>query len=120
MKNYLFTISLLIATSTFIGLMSACNDAKSPKTKNSFIVRGNCEMCKERIEETAMGIAGVKKAVWDVESKEMVIEFDSTKVDLKNIHTALAKAGHGTGLQEATDAANETLPPCCRKGADMH
>lgn len=120
MKKNLFTISLLIATSTFIGLMSACNDSKSPKTKNSFIVRGNCEMCKERIEETALGIGGVQKAEWDVDSKKIILEFDSTKVDLKNIHTALANAGHSTALQEATDAANEALPPCCRKGADMH
>jgi hypothetical protein len=44
--------------------------------KNQFKVKGNCEMCKERIENTAKK-AGAKKATYSIDLQILTIETDS-------------------------------------------
>lgn len=90
------------------------------KVNADIAVRGNCEMCKERIEEVALGLPGVTTATWDLGTKHLTVKMDTAKTNLQSLHTSLAKAGHGTAQVDADAAADEALPPCCRKGADMH
>lgn len=78
-----------------------------------FEVKGNCEMCKERIE-ASLDVKGVKSAVWDVDTKIIVVVYDKTKITEDKIHSLIAAAGHDTDKQAAPDKVYRKLPGCCR------
>ena len=78
-----------------------------------FKVGGACEMCKSRIEETALALTGVEQAVWSTEDHILHLSFDKKKVKLKEIHKAIAQAGHDTELEKAPDEVYNNLPGCC-------
>jgi membrane fusion protein, copper/silver efflux system len=80
---------------------------------SSFKVSGNCEMCKERIEKSALALNGVVKAKWDIEEKLFEVEYDNKKTDLTSIHKAIAGAGHDTEFFKADDNTYKALPECC-------
>ena len=55
--------------------------AQDKNKKISFEVDGVCEMCKKRIEKAAIGVKGVKYAVWDMQSHELSLIYDERKTD---------------------------------------
>src|SRR5690606_38516304 len=75
-------------------------------------VKGNCNECKERIEEAAY-LKEVKRAEWDKETKMLTVSFRPAKVSLQQIEQNIAKAGHDAGNSKASDEAYEALPACC-------
>jgi Cu(I)/Ag(I) efflux system membrane fusion protein len=77
-------------------------------------VQGNCEMCKERIEKAAKGVEGVSSATWNREQKELHVSFDSNLTNADAISQTVAKAGHDTGKDKASDEAYNALPDCCK------
>jgi membrane fusion protein, copper/silver efflux system len=79
-----------------------------------FVVSGNCEMCKDRIEQAAKSVKGVSTAVWNVASKKMNVEYNSALTSVGTIQKAVAKAGHDTGKYKAEDKTYNSLPECCR------
>ncbi len=79
-----------------------------------FKVAGSCEMCKERIEETALGLPGVNSAEWNVDSKEFHVTFNADKTKLNDIHKAIAAVGHDTELFSAPDDVYNNLHQCCK------
>jgi len=79
----------------------------------SFKVRGNCSMCKARIEKTARSLAGVGTAVWEAKTQLIDLEYDPKLIDLADIHKAIAEAGHDTKKAKAADEVYDNLPPCC-------
>ena len=81
--------------------------------KVSFEVTGNCEMCKKRIEKSALSVKGVKTATWDIPSNLISIIYDSNKIPLQKIQTAIALVGHDTPLAKAPDKSYNELPLCC-------
>jgi len=87
--------------------------AQKTKTEK-FDVSGKCGMCEKRIEKAALSVKGVSKADWDLKTKKINISFDSSKTDLKKIHTAIAKAGHDTKLHKTSDKTYNALPGCCK------
>ena len=82
-------------------------------------VSGNCGMCEKRIESGARG-KGVKYAEWNVETKQLVIKYDSAKTTLLDIEKRIAKTGHDTENVMATDAAYEGLHKCCQYERPSH
>lgn len=76
-------------------------------------VLGNCEQCKDRIENAA-DIKGVKTCVWSDKTKVATIVFDSKKTTLELIEKAIAKAGHETSSQKVNEKAYNELPDCCK------
>ncbi len=92
-------------------LIASC---KQTTNEIKFKVRGNCEMCKERIENTALKLEGVKDARWNVETGIIQVLFDSSKVKLLQIHSSIANEGHGTNLVEMNLEAHSHLPDCCK------
>lgn len=78
----------------------------------NFKVYGNCTQCKERIED-ALDAKGIKKADWNIETKQMEIVYVPAKITLEQIHNLIAKAGHDTELSKAVDSVYKTLPDCC-------
>ncbi len=79
----------------------------------SFIVSGNCGMCKDRIEEAAKSVKGVTSAVWNVKSKKMDVEFNASLASVTDIQKAIAQAGHDTGKFKADNKVYNDLPECC-------
>jgi membrane fusion protein, copper/silver efflux system len=78
-----------------------------------FEVGGACEMCKARIEETALSVNGVEHAEWSTEDHILHLSYDSKKVKLTDVHKAIANVGHDTELEKASDDVYNELPGCC-------
>lgn len=106
---FLFSILLLVALS---GCQSTGNASEE------FWVRGNCEMCKSNIEEAVSGIDGVASVDYDLEANLISVSYDSTKVNVDNLHMACAAAGYETKLEKAVASAYDELPKCCKKLTD--
>lgn len=110
--------SLIIALVAFTAMFSACKKTELNK-ESSFWVRGNCEMCKERIEKTAKAQLGVGTATWDVESGMMKVQYDSNMVTEMDIQKAIAATGHATKTVPMDQKAHDALPECCQVGESM-
>ena len=87
--------------------------AQSTIQTTTISVKGNCEECKERIENAA-DIKGVKTSHWDETKQAITVTFDSKKVTAEQIETAIAKSGHKTTHQAADLKAYNGLPACCK------
>lgn len=85
---------------------------KSAQITSEFFVNGACGMCKDRIEETAMSVKGVKSAEWDQDTKNLKLKY-SNNLDIIEVHKAIAKVGHDTEKIKAEDEVYNTLPECC-------
>jgi len=76
-------------------------------------VSGECGSCKKKIE-TAAKKAGATYAVWNVDSKELAIKYNSTSTNSAKIQKAVADAGYDTPDYKATDEAYNKLDGCCQ------
>jgi periplasmic mercuric ion binding protein len=94
-------------------LMGTATVFAGSKTEK-FEAKGNCGMCKTRIEKAAKSVTGVSKAEWNQETHVLEVVFDDTKADLTKIETAIAKVGHDTPLAKAADDVYSKLPGCCK------
>ena len=92
--------------------------AQADLAEATFKVDGLCSMCMDRIEKAAKGVNGVKKASWNKESKMLTLGFHKDKVKMKNVHEAIAQAGHDTEKVTASDEAYASLPMCCKYRED--
>jgi copper chaperone CopZ len=102
MKTFIISIILLI-TSTL-----------SAQTKtDTFAVNGNCNMCKERIEQAA-DLKGVSFASWDVKTKKLTVKYNTEKVSLEDIQKSIAKAGHDSPGYKADNKVYDKLHHCCQ------
>ena len=86
--------------------------------KLSFEVDGKCEMCKNRIEKAALGVKGVKYALWDIPSHQLSLIIDERKTDPMQIKTALVGVGHDTKELKASQEAYDSVHPCCKYRED--
>jgi Cu(I)/Ag(I) efflux system membrane fusion protein len=104
------------ASAQLEGKPSMMNQDDSPfKAESARLkVEGLCEMCKDRIEKTAKGIVGVSSARWEIETKQLYLQYDSEKTSADVIAKAVAKAGHDNERYEADDAVYNALPECCK------
>ncbi|MFN6945042.1 MAG: heavy-metal-associated domain-containing protein [Cytophagaceae bacterium] len=109
-KNVLFIA--IMATS--FALFSCAGDDKAI-TETEFHVRGNCSMCKKRIETALKETKGVLKADWNVKSKNVIVAYDSTKIQENMLHQIVANTGHETKLYPMDEVAHDALPQCCQK-----
>ncbi|KIC65235.1 TonB-dependent receptor [Chryseobacterium taiwanense] len=80
-------------------------------SKNQFKVKGNCEMCKERIENTAKK-AGAKTATYSIDLQTLTLETDHT-ISTDDILKKVAEAGHDNEKFKSDNSAYEALPGCC-------
>jgi len=95
-------------------LHSCClYDRPKDLSQEMFKVYGNCEMCKDRIEAAALDVEGVASADWDAENKMLHLSYNKEKVSLSEVHKAIAKVGHDTELEKASDEVYSGLPGCC-------
>ncbi|SHG63439.1 heavy-metal-associated domain-containing protein [Pedobacter caeni] len=80
---------------------------------DSIKVRGNCTMCKKKIE-TALKVPGVSAASWSPETKVLKVSYDSTVISNDQIQQKVAAAGYDTQKFKATDEAYNKLHSCCQ------
>ena len=106
MKRTILGVALL--------LFSVLAFAQEKNKKLSFEVDGKCEMCKARIEKAALGVKGVKYALWDIPSHELSLIIDERKTDPMKIKSALVAVGHDTKELKATAEAYDAIHPCCK------
>jgi mercuric ion binding protein len=92
--------------------------ASAQKATNSFIkqenltVSGECGMCKNRIEKTAIK-AGAIKADWDENTKTLAVSYDRYKTSATSIEKYIAAVGYDTKNIRASNDSYNSLPPCC-------
>ena len=110
MKKSILTFALV--------LLSAISFAQDKNKKMTFDVNGKCEMCKMRIEKAALGVSGVKYALWDIPSHQLSVIIDERKTDPMKIKTAIVAVGHDTKELKATEEAYASVNPCCKYRED--
>jgi outer membrane receptor for ferrienterochelin and colicin len=88
-------------------------DAKNEKfTSTVFKVFGACEECKDRIE-LAIKVRGVRLGIWNVETKMLILEYDSTIISLEKIQNKIVAVGHDLETKKANDKVYNNLDACC-------
>ncbi len=108
--------------------MLFCTTANSPvyaqttaSTKNvwqsiNIKTSSQCGACKERIETTFYKQKGVKKAVLNLKTDVLKVQFNSNVVTALALKTVLQKIGYDADELVADPVAYEKLPACCKKG----
>jgi len=99
-------------------LSAGVASSQEKNKKMSFEVDGKCEMCKMRIEKAALGVEGVKYAIWDIPSHKLSLIMDERKTDAMQIKTALVAVGHDTKELKASQEAYDSVHPCCKYRED--
>lgn len=98
----------------FIGIIFSLKiQAQTTIITSTVTVKGNCDDCKERIENAA-DIKGVKTSNWNKDKKVLTVTFDSKKVTLTQIEEAISKAGYATANKAADANSYKKLPDCCK------
>jgi mercuric ion binding protein len=118
MKNIIFGMLLLVVTFSAQGQetpgVAELNGAKKNKNaKCTTEINGNCDLCKKRIEKAAFSVAGVKSAVWDVDTHQLSLILNEEKTSLLDVKKAIAKVGHDSDEVKATKEDYEKLHGCC-------
>lgn len=78
----------------------------------TFVVLGNCGMCKARIEGVSRN-AGALEALWSAENQSLTVRFNPTTTSLDAIQKAVAGIGHDNAGYRAPDDVYEGLHSCC-------
>ncbi len=76
-------------------------------------VAGECGMCKKKIE-TAAKSAGATYAVWDEDSKELKVKYNSKSSNAAKIQESIAAVGYDTESFKATEESYNNLHSCCK------
>lgn len=104
----------------FIGLFASLYSYSQSTVKTeTFVVKGNCEDCKKRIENAA-DIKGVKISNWDSEKKVFSVTYDSKKTTVEQIQKAIAAKGYDAGNEKGDPKAYDKLPKCCQYNDRTH
>jgi cation transport ATPase len=107
-----------ISIAIILTLISAITFAQEKNKKLTMEVDGKCDMCKMRIEKAALGVKGVKYALWDIPSHQLSLIIDERKTDPMKIKTAMVAVGHDTKELKATEEAYNSVHPCCKYRED--
>jgi hypothetical protein len=109
------SLSLFILSLLFLSF-SLTSSAQTATEK--FKVSGECGMCKKKIE-TAAKNAGATYAVWNKDTKQLVIKYNSNNATVTKIQQAIAGAGYDTPEYKASDEAYNQLDDCCKYERDQ-
>ncbi len=81
--------------------------------RSTFKVWGNCEMCKDAIENS-LRADGISEANWDMDTKLISVTYDTTQINLDGIEKSIAAVGYDNVKYNGDDKAYENLPGCCK------
>lgn len=115
MTKYILSIILLVGLfSTTYGQEISTDESVDKIESETFTVYGNCGMCKRTIENSVKGATGVSEAIWDIDSREMKVSFDSKILSLDDIKQKIADVGYDTVTHRAKVDVYNNLPGCCQ------
>ena len=107
-------ITVIIVSVALIILSQGYSQTK--KTEEIQIkTSAQCEMCKEKIENTLRFEKGIKFAELNLENQLITIKYSITKTNPENIKKAIAAIGYDADEIKAEKEAYEKLPLCCKK-----
>jgi copper chaperone CopZ len=106
-----FSIVLFISIISFVNNSAEAMNKKTTETEIK--VLGNCGMCKERIENAAYSVRGVRKADWDEQTKMLTLVYRNDRAEQETIERAIAKAGHDTENIITDEETHANLHHCC-------
>jgi len=86
----------LIVLSLFFSSLGFSQQSNLKSLNVSFLVKGVCEMCKDRIENGTIKLKGVKYVNWDIISSNISLIYNSKKISLDEIHKGISLLGHST------------------------
>ena len=110
----------LILTLSIALVLTSCSYSDSSQLSSnfnkseSFHVYGNCSSCKKTIERSLSDLDGIGNADWDKETKQIKVDFDSTKISLSQIKNKIAAVGYDTKEARAEESVYLSLPGCCQ------
>jgi len=110
MKKYLVLMLAVLG----VVFTSTAQEKKSKNAKVDVEVKGNCDMCKKRIEKAAFSVKGVKSAEWHADDQTLHLIIDENKTSSKKVQESVAKVGHDTKEVKATTDNYDNLHGCCK------
>lgn len=103
-----------------LAIFTACDNAPEVSTikgmnqvSDTLKVWGNCEMCQETIEGS-LKTKGIASASWNSETKMLAVSYDSTQINLDQIHKLVAASGYDTEKYKADEETYKNLHECCQ------
>ncbi|MBS7334305.1 MAG: heavy-metal-associated domain-containing protein [Weeksellaceae bacterium] len=96
-----------------VAVMGISAQAQNKNAKHELHVKGNCGMCKERIEKAAYSVSGVKTADWNADSQTLRIILNEKKNNLEVVEDAIVAVGHDTNEKLADEKVYQALHSCC-------
>lgn len=105
MKNKLVLFTFL--------LLGWVVNAQNKNGVHDIHVKGNCGLCKDRIEKAAYKVKGVKSAEWDSTGQNLHIILNETKSTVEDVKKSVASVGHDTDTVKADDEVYKNLHSCC-------
>ena len=129
--NFKYVTYIILFTSFFLNQLDAgCGScaAHSKKTKKAVakVIPSNaevakillptimCGMCEANIKDAFSSTDGILKVNVDLDSKSGQVFYNSKKVSLAQIETAISNAGYKANNKEAVKSAYDKLPRCCK------
>lgn len=104
-----------IAIFLFLGIT-----VKAENKLEKIKVKGQCEMCENRIETAVKSLDGVASAQWDKSNNSLALSYDDKKTTMQKIQTSIAMAGHDTEMFSASESGYNKLPGCCQYKRDEY
>jgi len=102
----------IIYSILFFSISGAFSAQIMNKKTESFTVKGNCEHCKERIENT-VNKSTISSGVWDIETHNLTLEYDSVRINSDVLLKEIANVGHDNDKYKAEKNIYDALPACC-------
>ena len=104
--------NIFLAISISFGIFS-CGSSNAEEAKIS-LPTIMCGMCETNIKDAFASTDGILKVNLDLDSKSGQVFYDSEKVALTQIETAISNAGYKVNKKEAVKSAYDKLPRCCK------
>ncbi|HLV46545.1 MAG TPA: heavy-metal-associated domain-containing protein [Flavobacterium sp.] len=105
---------LIIVLLSVFTISAHAQEKTNKNAKYQIEVKGNCEMCKKRIEKASFKVKGVKSATWDIDSKQLSLIIDENKTSVNKVEKAVASVGHDTQNIKSTEEDYTNLHTCCQ------
>ncbi|MFY0601314.1 MAG: heavy-metal-associated domain-containing protein [Cyclobacteriaceae bacterium] len=98
-------------------LISISTQAQEKYHKVEIKTSAVCEMCQYAIEKEMAFEKGVKSAILDLETKNLLVTYHANKTSVEQIRKRIALTGYHADSIRRDSIAYKNLPLCCKDGA---
>ncbi|REE05547.1 heavy-metal-associated domain-containing protein [Marinoscillum furvescens] len=103
---------LLIVTTCFLAVSFSANAQKIQKIEIQ--TSAVCEMCQYTIEKDMAFEKGVESATLDLDTKKLLVTFNSKKTSPETIRKRITLIGYDADSLKRDAKAHSKLPYCCQ------